>query len=202
VAFRGLFIGIDRYAVERISWLSCARRDATALHALFEDTLGPGGILLADEAATSAQLRAGLDGLRASKADDFVVIGFSGHGAPSHDLVTYDTDPRDLEGTALSLDELTDRFSNIPAQRLLFVLDCCFSGGMGAKVLMPEMRTRDLRSAAELLDQMSGKGRVIIAASAANEPAYENARLEHGLLTYHFIEGLLGVLATSGRRAR
>jgi hypothetical protein len=30
--FRGLFIGIDRYASDAISWLSCAERDASALH--------------------------------------------------------------------------------------------------------------------------------------------------------------------------
>jgi len=27
--FRGLFIGIDRYASDAISWLSCAERDAS-----------------------------------------------------------------------------------------------------------------------------------------------------------------------------
>jgi hypothetical protein len=40
MAFRGLFIGIDRYASTDVNWLSCARRDATALHALFMDTFG------------------------------------------------------------------------------------------------------------------------------------------------------------------
>ncbi len=40
MAFKGLFIGIDRYNSTEINWLSCASRDATALHALFSDTLG------------------------------------------------------------------------------------------------------------------------------------------------------------------
>jgi helicase len=40
MAFKGLFIGIDRYNSAEINWLSCANRDATALHALFSDTLG------------------------------------------------------------------------------------------------------------------------------------------------------------------
>ncbi len=52
MAFQGLFIGVDRYASTRIKWLSCARRDATALHALFLDNLGGAAELLADEAAT------------------------------------------------------------------------------------------------------------------------------------------------------
>jgi len=36
--FKGLFIGIDRYASPGIDWLSCARRDAPALHGFFTDT--------------------------------------------------------------------------------------------------------------------------------------------------------------------
>lgn len=192
MAYRGLFIGIDRYADHRVSWLSCANRDAVALHALFEDTLGPGGVLLGDEQATSAEVRRSLGELQETSKDDVVVIAFSGHGAPSHHLVAHDTDPNDLDRTAVSLEELTSIFSSIPAKHLLFVLDCCFSGGMGAKVLVPETRSRDLRSAGELLDQLSGEGRVILAASAAHEPAWESARLRHGLLTFHVMEGLLG----------
>jgi hypothetical protein len=49
VAFKGLFIGIDRYASTEINWLNCASRDAIALHALFTDTLGGDATLLADE---------------------------------------------------------------------------------------------------------------------------------------------------------
>jgi hypothetical protein len=34
MAFKELFIGIDRYDSPEINWLSCANRDAKALHAL------------------------------------------------------------------------------------------------------------------------------------------------------------------------
>jgi helicase len=43
MAFRRLFIGIDHYASNEINWLSRARRDATALPALFMDTFGGEG---------------------------------------------------------------------------------------------------------------------------------------------------------------
>jgi hypothetical protein len=46
MTFRGMFVGIDRYASAEVSWLSCASRDATALHALFSDTLGGDTTLL------------------------------------------------------------------------------------------------------------------------------------------------------------
>jgi helicase len=40
VSLKGLFIGIDRYMSPMVNELSCARRDAVALEALFSDTLG------------------------------------------------------------------------------------------------------------------------------------------------------------------
>jgi len=38
MAFCGIFVGIDRYASQRINLLTRARRDAVALYALFTDT--------------------------------------------------------------------------------------------------------------------------------------------------------------------
>lgn len=63
MAFKGLFIGIDRYASPEINWLSCASRDATALHALFTDTLGGETRLLTDERATVAAIEESLGSL-------------------------------------------------------------------------------------------------------------------------------------------
>jgi helicase len=40
MTFHGVFVGIDRYRSPHINWLSCARRDAIALEALFGDTMG------------------------------------------------------------------------------------------------------------------------------------------------------------------
>jgi helicase len=54
MAFKGLFIGIDRYASAEINWLSCATRDAKALHGHYTDTLGGDTTLLTDEQATIA----------------------------------------------------------------------------------------------------------------------------------------------------
>jgi helicase len=56
MAFKGLFIGVDRYASAEINWLSYARWDATALHALFSDNLGGDTMLLTDGQATVAAI--------------------------------------------------------------------------------------------------------------------------------------------------
>lgn len=192
MAFRGLFIGIDRYASPSVNWLSCARRDATALHALFSDTFGEEATLLTDAAATRSAIEAQFVDLATCSPDDVVVIGFSGHGSPTHELITYDADVTNLAGTCISLDVLTAWFSRIPARRLICILDCCFSGGFGAKVLTLDAAPRNLVSTAYLLDQMAGDGRLIFTASSATEPAWENARFGHGYLTQYLLEALLG----------
>lgn len=192
MAFYGLFVGINRHASNLINELSFARRDAVAMHALFTDTLGGGTKLLTDEQATRAAIEDELGSLTTCRKDDVVVISFSGHGAPTHQLVTYDADRRDLEGTCIPLDVFAGWLSRIPARRLICILDCCFSGGMGAKGLDVESTPRDLSSVEELLDQMSGEGRLVFTASTSTEKAWENSKLRHGLLTHHLLEALQG----------
>lgn len=191
--YLGLFVGIDRYSSTTINWLSSAASDATALYALFADSFGAdGSTLLKDDQATRPNIESDFTRLASCDEDDVVIVAFSGHGTPTHELVTYDADPRDLAATCIPLEELIDWFSRIPARRLVCFLDCCFSGGMGAKVLQVEAIPRSMKSAAELLEQLSGEGRVILTASTATEEAWENPVLGHGLLTYHVLEALQG----------
>ncbi len=197
--FRGLFIGIDRYESEAIGELRYAERDACALHALFSDTLGDGAELMVGEQATREAIAQRFVDLASCADDDFVVIGFSGHGSETHELVTYDADVLDLGSTCIPLDQLTDWFKAIPARQLVCVLDCCFSGAMGAKVLQVESKPRKMLSEAALLEQLAGDGRLILTASTANQPAWENPKIGHGLLTHFLLEALRG--AEEVRRA-
>ncbi len=188
---RGLFVGVNRFKSTRIHNLAAAVRDADALHALFEDNLGGTNVKLVDDAATRDRLLVELDNLAATAtANDVVVITFSGHGTDTHELVTHDADPFDFQASCLTLDELTDRISTIEAKHLLVVLDCCFSGGAGSKVLHAPLKVRGSvrgglpRSTDAVLDQMAGTGRLILTASTAEQPAYEDPVVGHGLLTY------------------
>lgn len=190
--FHGLFIGIDRYNSPSINWLSCAKRDAVALHALFTDTLGGNTKLLTDEEATRAAVEAEFAELAKCKEDDVVVITFSGHGTTTHELVVHDADRSNLPGTCIPLSAVSEWISKIPAKRLIFILDCCFSGGMGAKALQVDVTAREIESADELLKQLSGAGRLILTASLATEPAWENQKLGHGFLTYHLLTAMQG----------
>lgn len=201
MAFQGLFIGVDRYASPSIKELTCAARDATALEALFADTLGGRTTLLTDAAATRGRIEAEFLELAKCSPEDTVVIAFSGHGSDTHELVTYDTDVRDLKATAVPLDLLQEWFSKVPARRLIFFLDCCFSGGMGAKVFNVGVHSRDLTSVEARLAELAGAGRIIFTASSATEPAYEDSRFGHGFLTYFLLEALRGAneVVSSGK---
>ncbi len=192
MAFHGIFIGVDRYASPRIPWLSCAVRDSSALHALFTDTFGGGAVLLHDAAATKVDVEASLTALETCSADDLVVIVYSGHGTDTHELVLYDTDWARIPETTLPLADLVARISRIPSRRLVCVLDCCFSGGAGAKVFETGSGVKSIDSVDSLLDQMGGEGKFIIAASKADQPALEDRRLRHGLLTYSLLQALKG----------
>jgi helicase len=190
--FHGLFIGVDRYGSPDIQELRYAEQDAVALHTLFADNLGDGGELLIGCEATRPAIKRRFRHLAEVDPDDVVVVSFSGHGSETHELVTYDADLYDLAGSCIPLDLLTEWFRAIPARRLVCILDCCFSGAMGAKVLLVESRPRTLRSEESLLEQLAGDGRLILTASTADQPAYENPRLGHGLLTYYLLQALQG----------
>jgi helicase len=192
VAFRGLFIGIDRYVSAGIEELTCARRDAIALEALFSDTLGGSTILLTDSDGTRERIEAAFADLARCGLEDTVVIAFSGHGSETHELVTHDADLADLANSAIPLDLLQEWFSRIPAKRLILFLDCCFSGGIGAKVLRVDTKARSVLSTDVKLAQLAGAGRIIFTASAATEPAYEHRRFGHGFLTHFLLEALRG----------
>ena len=93
MAFKGLLIGIDRYASTEINWLSCASRDAIALHALFTDTL----------ARVCASLRE--DAVESCTREHFVM-----HGADCHP-----NDPRRQQLSKLMKASRPPQTSRFPA---------------------------------------------------------------------------------------
>ncbi|GAA0547489.1 caspase family protein [Paractinoplanes ferrugineus] len=208
--FHGLFVGINKYRFKTVRRLASAARDAKALHAVFSDNLGDDDTtLLLDRDATRTAIVTALTNLRTrSTADDIVVISFSGHGSTTHELVTHDADPNNLPSTALPLDEFIDLVSAIPARQLIVILDCCFAGGAGAKVLNAPLVPRGAlhgvpESTDARLERMAGTGRLILAAATGEQEAWEDPHLGHGLLTYHLLRALLGEAAAgSGEHVR
>ena len=195
MAIKAIFVGINKHLDAAIPELSGARRDATALWALFTDTVEVlSARLLVDEAATHAEVSSALLGtLAGATDDDVVVITFAGHGSPDGNLVLFDTSVGDLAGTALSMGGLADAFKATKARAVLCVLDCCFSGQAPARVLETAARPRN----AFALTGIFGEGRILLAACATNESAWEQPGTGHGLLTHAVIEALTSATGES-----
>ncbi|WP_409465194.1 DEAD/DEAH box helicase [Amycolatopsis sp. GA6-003] len=213
-SFHGLFIGLDRYCDPAFGELRFARRDAEVLHALFRDTFGDdSATLVTDAEATKARMWTEMGRLaRESSDSDVVLISFSGHGTPTRELATHDADGERLAETAVSLAEFARLVDRIPARLLIVVLDCCFSGGAWSERLTettavghqpkslrlpPDEWVARTSGTPERVNLVRGRGKVILAASNADERAYEKAEFGHGVLTYHFIEALLGRRGTA-----
>jgi helicase len=182
------FIGIDRHQDIHVPDLTGAARDATALWALFADTIpGMNSRLITNEESTASQIQKALDEvLGAAKEEDVVVIFFAGHGTKDHRLVAHDTNPKDLENTTISMGELARRFKGSNAKAVICILDCCFSGGAPARVFQDSPASRDVPIELAVL----GKGRVMITAAGLDEEAFEHPIRRHGLLTAALIDVL------------
>jgi uncharacterized caspase-like protein len=165
--------------------------------------------LLLNDKATLGNLRSVLGTrLRAAAAQgDMVIIFFAGHGATERDstspdgdglekyLLAYDSDPADLFSTAMPMRDIAVIFNRIRSERLIFIADSCYSGASGGRTISVT-GTRAKITDGFLERISSGRGKVIITASAANEVSVEKDELQHGVFTYYLIEGLKGAADT------
>jgi replicative superfamily II helicase len=189
MATRATFIGINKHLDPNIRELTGARRDATALSALFSDSIpGLSAELLVDDEATLEKIDATLrDSLDNAEEDDVVVLTFSGHGTHDHRLVTHNTVFGQLTDTTLSMDALALRLKGSKAKAVVCVLDCCFSGGAPARVLEGSAVPR---SPTTPFPDIAGKGRILITASGIDEEAFELPGAGFGILTKALIDAL------------
>ena len=176
------FIGIDRHDDPQVRDLTGAVRDATALWAIFSDSLPDmQAARLIDGEATRAGVAAVFAStLDAAGADDVVLLSFAGHGTRDHRLVLTDTRFDDVPGTTIDMADLATRFRASKARVVICLLDCCFSGGAPARVLDDGPAMRD---GAFPLADVAGNGRILFAASNVDEVALEDPVARHGLFT-------------------
>jgi hypothetical protein len=199
-------VGINSYP--RVRPLKYAVNDARSVHDYLVDDLGVSPenvVLLIDEQATLSRLRSVLGTRLKQKAakDDLVIIFFAGHGATERDssspdgdglekyILPFDVDPSDLYATALPMGEIARIFNRIGSDRLLFIADACYSGAAGGRSIGIE-GVRSNMSDAFMERVASGKGRIILSASGANEVSVERDHLQHGVFTYLMVKGLKG----------
>jgi hypothetical protein len=205
-------IGVNNYP--NVRRLKYAVNDATAFcNHLVEYNQVPkeNVILLLDEEANLTRLRSALGIYLKNKAskDDMVIIYFAGHGATERDstspdgdglekyLLPYDVDPKELYATAMPMEEISRLFSRIRSDRLVFIVDTCYSGASGGRTV----NVADIRAGISdgFLNRITGgKGKIILTASGANEVSAESDELKHGIFTHFLLKGLQGQADSDG----
>src|SRR5207253_3726401 len=150
---------------------------------------------------------------RANDPKDTVILYFAGHGM--RDRVTgsldpdglskyflpYDASRNDLHSTALEMDEVTNILRRLTPDRVVVLLDSCFSGAAGGRSPFDSKAAVERAPiSGEFLDRMAhvGKGRVVLTASGPDQAAQESADFGHGVFTYYLLEGLNGVTGDTG----
>ncbi len=161
--------------------------------------------LLLDEDATLDRIRSALGTQLRRKAgkEDMVIVYLAGHGATEKDasspdgdglekyILPHNADPKDLYASAIPMGEVSRIFQRISSEKLVFLSDTCYSGASGGRTILASGTRANVSGA--FLDRLSqGKGRMIIAASDANQVSAEKDELKHGVFTYYLLEGLGG----------
>lgn len=157
--------------------------------------------------ATLGGIRTALENLaQRTDSDSTVFIYFSGHGGQSLEdaewteyLCPREANAYDLPNTALSGDEFSRLIAEIPARRILVILDACHAGGaldIKADVDVPEWKTG---LSSDYYEELSkGAGRVIFASSKADQCSHVQEDGQLSIFTGHLLDAIGGKAAIRG----
>ena len=155
---------------------------------------------LADEEATHKAI---LDVIEATfsgvKADDSVFAYLAGHGevvGGEYYFIAHDTTAQGIATNGVPLKKIKEAFDSSPSQRAFLWLDFCHSGGIIPRDFGTEPDDREVIS--RVLEVVQGQGKLIIAACAPSQSAWESAAVGHGLFTDALLRGLKGEAANKG----
>jgi uncharacterized caspase-like protein len=202
-------IGISHYGKSdgQINDLRYADRDAQSVLDFLKSPAGGGvadedALLLLNDDATTQNVRHALfTFLTKPQEQDTVVIYIAGHGAPDPldprnlYLITSDTKPDDMGGTAFPMWQIQDVFERVlKAKRVITLADTCHSYGFsGLRAGTGQKRANNLIN--QYLERYASKGqRAVITASDISESSFEDAKWGdgHGVFTYFLLRGMKG----------
>ena len=190
-----IVVGINHY--ENLRSLNFAKRDASVMATWFQQEARFDQVFLFtdDSAPIPANppiptqptfghlrrfLRAQFENIQPPllKPEDNLWFFFAGHGNRYKDkdyLMFSDSDPGDIEHTAISVDFITQRLRRSGADNVVLFLDAC----------------RDESSRAGLgIGEQRYQGVITFYSCTANQKSWEIEELEHGSFTHSLLEGL------------
>ena len=141
--------------------------------------------------------------LGGAKRDDLLLLYFSGHGDLGNSIAqerlhlcakeTCKQGNRLVESSAMSADFLKRQMDLSKSQRIVVILDCCYSGAIADL-----LRKGD--GAGVAFEELKAEGRVILASSSASESSYQ-AVDDLSLYTHYLLEGMAGAALPKGVRS-
>lgn len=204
-----LGIGVSKYQSTEIPTLKYADSDSRRIVSYFKNRYklsNDRAMLLINEEATAIKISRFItnNAMKLLDKNDTFILYFGGHGAPDVDstskdddglkkyLLLYDSDFNSLPMTALSLNNLAMLLEKLPCKRIIILLDSCFAGTAGMQTLSKLKGVRISDRSYKNITELSGEGRVILAASSENQVSHEDGNLQAGVFTHYLLEGLNG----------
>ncbi len=194
-----LVVGISKFETDKIPTLKYSTKDARDFYNYLvkEANFQPSHVrMLLDEKATRRRIISELGNrflARLAQPGDLIVLFFSTHGSPSQMdlrgksyLVTYDSDPEDLDATGIGMQEVNEKIHNrVLSDRVVLVLDACHSGSSDPNAKgMHRVGNMDAQALAE------GSGQLVICSSRPEEQSWESKRYQNGVFTRNLLEAL------------
>ena len=195
-----LVVGISQYAkLPRDNWLQYPDADAKALSALLSSPRGgsvPADqmLVLTNEQATTAAIRAALQEFLKTKPnkDDTVYVLIAGHGTVDDTgayILTYDSDPNNLKGSALPMAELHSLVEQSLTQtgHVILLADVCRAATIAGQktAAIGDAVNRIGEAPGELLGLMAARPREL----SIEGPEFGGG---HGAFTWSVMRGLEG----------
>lgn len=200
---KALIIGVSDYDSDKLHQLPFCRNDGEAMNEIL-GTLGfdiPKECFLVGKVGGEAMKKTVIKFLRKdADVDDLLLLYFSGHGVPDGHGRTFlsssDMDPDVPEENGLGFRDLQDIIERSDAQRIVTILDCCFSGAMGIGgddgiMSDEEAIAKQGRAAIENTFE-EGDGKCVLASSLGAQQSFKKDDADFSVFTFFLLDGLKG----------
>ncbi|MBW4659749.1 MAG: caspase family protein [Drouetiella hepatica Uher 2000/2452] len=191
-----VIVGVSKYQDSKLN-LRYADRDAEELYQLL---LTPNGgsfqaeyvCKLTNKQATKKNVTRALRGfLKKPAREDLVLIYFACHGSPDPErpsniyLLTHDTDPSDIAGTALPMGDIDRALKDtLLSEKVVILADTCHSAAIGGGI-----RSRSLTESTTLINRylkeisIARGGTALLTSAESNEVKDGEVGTEYSLTT-------------------
>lgn len=187
-----LMVGVSDYQ-NGLPRLAFGANDAQAVGATVGKLWGESADLtvLVDKSATRASILEKLDSIvKSAGPNDQILVYLSGHAVETESegavFLAYDAEAARIASTGIRLHSLFETLDKSKSGQVILLVDTCYSAFFTsyARGIAPQKLSANQLS--------NAKGRVILAATSANEIAFDSQKAGHGIFTNSILDGFSG----------